>query len=116
MNAPDLLFVGEALLGNKATDQLVKCNAVLTNHSASDNPHTIDGIVLLPSMIQLLTRLALPFLLSTSVGSRLCSWALGRFTLTRTASTLKVSRRQNITALIHHFPGRGSCAHEVISV
>ena len=46
MNAPDLLFVGEALLGNKATDQLVKCNAVLTNHSASDNPHTIDGIVL----------------------------------------------------------------------
>ena len=46
MNAPDLLFVGEALLGNKATDQLVKCNAVLTNDTASDNRHTIDGIVL----------------------------------------------------------------------
>lgn len=47
MNAPDLvLFVGEALVGNDAIDQLVKFNAALADHSSSDNPHTIDGIVL----------------------------------------------------------------------
>ena len=47
MNAPDLvLFVGEALVGNEAIDQLVKFNAALADHSASENPHTIDGIVL----------------------------------------------------------------------
>jgi len=47
VNAPDLvLFVGEALVGNEAIDQLVKFNAALADHSAQDNPHTIDGIVL----------------------------------------------------------------------
>ena len=47
VNAPDLvLFVGEALVGNEAIDQLVKFNAALADHSSSDNPHTIDGIVL----------------------------------------------------------------------
>jgi len=47
VNAPDLvLFVGEALVGNEAIDQLVKFNAALADHSASDTPHTIDGIVL----------------------------------------------------------------------
>ena len=41
---PDLvLFVGEALVGNEAIDQLVKFNHALADHS---NPHTIDGIVL----------------------------------------------------------------------
>merc|ERR1712018_1120752 len=49
VNAPDLvLFVGEALVGNEAIDQLVKFNAAMADHSSSssDNPHTIDGIVL----------------------------------------------------------------------
>lgn len=47
VNAPDLvLFVGEALVGNEAIDQLVKFNAALADHSAQVNPHTIDGIVL----------------------------------------------------------------------
>lgn len=47
VNAPDLvLFVGEALVGNEAIDQLVKFNAALADHSAQENPHTIDGIVL----------------------------------------------------------------------
>lgn len=47
VNAPDLvLFVGEALVGNEAIDQLVKFNAALADHSHQDNPHTIDGIVL----------------------------------------------------------------------
>lgn len=47
VNAPDLvLFVGEALVGNEAIDQLVKFNAALADHSAQINPHTIDGIVL----------------------------------------------------------------------
>jgi len=47
VNEPDLvLFVGEALVGNEAVDQLVKFNQALADHSHSENPHTIDGIVL----------------------------------------------------------------------
>ena len=47
VNEPDLvLFVGEALVGNEAVDQLVKFNAALADHSAKTNPHTIDGMVL----------------------------------------------------------------------
>ena len=47
VNAPDLvLFVGEALVGNEAVDQLVKFNAALADHSSQNNPHLIDGIVL----------------------------------------------------------------------
>ncbi|KAI4892815.1 hypothetical protein NFI96_017248 [Prochilodus magdalenae] len=47
VNTPDLvLFVGEALVGNEAVDQLVKFNQALADHSKSDNPRLIDGIVL----------------------------------------------------------------------
>merc|ERR1712047_154350 len=47
VNGPDLvLFVGEALVGNEAIDQVVKFNAALADHSSQENPHTIDGIVL----------------------------------------------------------------------
>ena len=47
VNAPDLvLFVGEALVGNEAVDQLVKFNAALADHSSQADPHLIDGIVL----------------------------------------------------------------------
>lgn len=47
VNDPDLvLFVGEALVGNEAVDQLVKFNQALADYSSSDNPHIIDGIVL----------------------------------------------------------------------
>ncbi|CAH8837618.1 unnamed protein product [Trichobilharzia szidati] len=47
LNQPDLvLFVGEALVGNEAVDQLVKFNQALADHSYSDRPRTIDGIVL----------------------------------------------------------------------
>ncbi|XP_076367225.1 signal recognition particle receptor subunit alpha-like isoform X2 [Tachypleus tridentatus] len=47
VNSPDLvLFVGEALVGNEAVDQLVKFNQALADHSNQDNPHLIDGIVL----------------------------------------------------------------------
>jgi len=47
VNDPDLvLFVGEALVGNEAVDQLVKFNRALADHSQKENPHTIDGIVL----------------------------------------------------------------------
>lgn len=47
VNDPDLvLFVGEALVGNEAVDQLVKFNQALADYSATDNPHLIDGIVL----------------------------------------------------------------------
>ncbi|XP_050511004.1 signal recognition particle receptor subunit alpha homolog [Diabrotica virgifera virgifera] len=47
VNEPDLvLFVGEALVGNEAVDQLVKFNQALADYSSSTNPHIIDGIVL----------------------------------------------------------------------
>ena len=48
VNDPDLvLFVGEALVGNEAVDQLTRFNQALADHSPSrDNPHLIDGMVL----------------------------------------------------------------------
>ncbi|KFM28829.1 Signal recognition particle receptor subunit alpha [Auxenochlorella protothecoides] len=47
LNAPDLvLFVGEALVGNDAVDQLTKFNRRLADLSPGPNPHLIDGIVL----------------------------------------------------------------------
>uniref|UniRef100_A0A6J0V8T2 Signal recognition particle receptor subunit alpha n=1 Tax=Pogona vitticeps TaxID=103695 RepID=A0A6J0V8T2_9SAUR len=47
VNTPDLvLFVGEALVGNEAVDQLVKFNKALADHSMSQTPRLIDGIVL----------------------------------------------------------------------
>ena len=47
INRPDaVLFVGEALVGNDAVDQLSKFNQALANHSQSKDPRLIDGIVL----------------------------------------------------------------------
>ncbi|BFG01033.1 signal recognition particle receptor subunit alpha homolog [Drosophila madeirensis] len=47
VNNPDLvLFVGEALVGNEAVDQLVKFNQSLADYSSNETPHIIDGIVL----------------------------------------------------------------------
>ncbi|XP_051579815.1 signal recognition particle receptor subunit alpha-like isoform X1 [Myxocyprinus asiaticus] len=47
VNTPDLvLFVGEALVGNEAVDQLVKFNQALADHSKTEKPRLIDGIVL----------------------------------------------------------------------
>nr|XP_060642941.1 signal recognition particle receptor subunit alpha [Anolis sagrei ordinatus] len=47
VNTPDLvLFVGEALVGNEAVDQLVKFNKALADHSVAQTPRLIDGIVL----------------------------------------------------------------------
>ena len=47
MNKPNLtLFVGEALVGNEAVDQLTKFNSRLIELSDQDPPHRIDGIVL----------------------------------------------------------------------
>lgn len=47
VNRPDrLFFVGEALVGNDAVDQLTKFNAALTDHQSSARPRLIDGIVL----------------------------------------------------------------------
>merc|ERR1711892_958651 len=46
-NRPDLvLFVGEALVGNDAVDQLTNFNRALANQSVSKSPRSIDGIVL----------------------------------------------------------------------
>ena len=47
VNQPDLvLFVGEALVGNEAVDQLSKFNQALADHSQSAEPRLIDGIIL----------------------------------------------------------------------
>ncbi|KAK4727800.1 hypothetical protein R3W88_032717 [Solanum pinnatisectum] len=47
VNSPDLiLFVGEALVGNDAVDQLSKFNQKLGDLSPSSNPRLIDGILL----------------------------------------------------------------------
>ncbi|CAN0215744.1 unnamed protein product [Lampetra planeri] len=47
VNIPDLvLFVGEALVGNEAVDQLVKFNRALADNSHMEKPRLIDGIVL----------------------------------------------------------------------
>ncbi|CAF1199613.1 unnamed protein product [Adineta steineri] len=48
VNNPDLvLFVGEALVGNEAVDQIIKFNQALIDHAhLQSNPHVIDGIVL----------------------------------------------------------------------
>ncbi|XP_071806798.1 signal recognition particle receptor subunit alpha homolog [Asterias amurensis] len=47
INQPDLvLFVGEALVGNEAVDQLTKFNHALADHSDMQQPRLIDGIVL----------------------------------------------------------------------
>ncbi|XP_010548639.1 PREDICTED: signal recognition particle receptor subunit alpha-like [Tarenaya hassleriana] len=47
LNNPDLvLFVGEALVGNDAVDQLSKFNQKLSDLSTSPNPRLIDGILL----------------------------------------------------------------------
>lgn len=41
-----VLFVGEALVGNDAVDQLTNFNKALANQSMVKNPRLIDGIVL----------------------------------------------------------------------
>lgn len=41
-----VLFVGEALVGNEAVDQVVKFNQALADFSQAENPRIIDGIVL----------------------------------------------------------------------
>ena len=46
-NKPDrLFFVGEALVGNDAVDQLTKFNQALIDHQHTAKPRLIDGIVL----------------------------------------------------------------------
>jgi signal recognition particle receptor subunit alpha len=47
LNNPDLvLFVGEALVGNEAVDQVTGFNQALSEYSASKQPRLIDGIML----------------------------------------------------------------------
>jgi signal recognition particle receptor subunit alpha len=48
VNTPDLvLFVGEALVGHDAVDQLTKFNRALIDYSLNPaNPRTVDGIIL----------------------------------------------------------------------
>jgi signal recognition particle receptor subunit alpha len=46
-NPVDLvLFVGEALVGNDGVDQLVKFNEALADHSTTNPPRLVDGIIL----------------------------------------------------------------------
>ncbi|KAI0232229.1 hypothetical protein L0F63_005574 [Massospora cicadina] len=46
-NHPDkVIFVGEALVGNEAVDQLTRFNLALADHSGAAAPRRIDGILL----------------------------------------------------------------------
>merc|ERR1712107_885734 len=59
VNGPDLvLFVGEALVGNEAIDQLVKFNAALT--TLRRRTHTLSTELFSPSLTQSTTRLVPP--------------------------------------------------------
>ncbi|ORY91130.1 signal recognition particle, alpha subunit, N-terminal-domain-containing protein [Syncephalastrum racemosum] len=47
VNQPDkIIFVGEALVGNEAVDQLTKFNQALKDFSSMQNPRHIDGMIL----------------------------------------------------------------------
>jgi signal recognition particle receptor subunit alpha len=47
VNNPDkIIFVGEALVGNEAVDQLTKFNQALKDFSGLQHPRQIDGIIL----------------------------------------------------------------------
>ena len=47
VNNPDkVLFVGEALVGNEAVDQLTKFNRALKDYSGMSNPRGLDGCLL----------------------------------------------------------------------
>ncbi|GJQ15597.1 hypothetical protein GpartN1_g7388.t1 [Galdieria partita] len=47
LNKPDrVFFVGEALVGNDAVDQLLKFNAALIDNQNTNKPREIDGIIL----------------------------------------------------------------------
>jgi len=47
LNQPDLiLFIGEALVGNDAIDQLTKFNQAIVDQSPKDRIREIDGIIL----------------------------------------------------------------------
>ncbi|CEP09354.1 hypothetical protein [Parasitella parasitica] len=47
VNQPDkIIFVGEALVGNEAVDQLTKFNQALKDFSGLQNPRHIDGMIL----------------------------------------------------------------------
>ncbi|KAI7873078.1 SRP54-type protein [Mucor mucedo] len=47
VNQPDkIIFVGEALVGNEAVDQLTKFNQALKDFSGLSNPRHIDGMIL----------------------------------------------------------------------
>mmetsp|Transcript_10226 Transcript_10226/g.18422 ORF Transcript_10226/g.18422 Transcript_10226/m.18422 type:complete len:107 (-) Transcript_10226:98-418(-) len=47
VNQPDrIFFVGEALVGNDAVDQLQTFNSALSDYQNTPNPRQIDGIVL----------------------------------------------------------------------
>lgn len=47
VNNPDkIIFVGEALVGNEAVDQLTKFNNALKDFSGLQHPRHIDGMIL----------------------------------------------------------------------
>jgi signal recognition particle receptor subunit alpha len=88
VNAPDLvLFVGEALVGNEAIEQLVQFNAALADHSSSDKPHTIDGIGLIKfdTIVEVGSAISMTYIR----GRPSSSWTQGKLKLTSRASTPK---------------------------
>ena len=52
VNNPDkIIFVGEALVGNEAVNQLTKFNQALSDFSGMAVPRQVDGMVLCKCMI-----------------------------------------------------------------
>ena len=83
VNAPDLvLFVGEALVGNEAIDQLVKFNAALADHS-----HQVYRSKAVHSMLTLYTVLCTLFTVAYPV-SVLCTVHYTLYTVLCTLNTV----------------------------
>ncbi len=97
VNDPDLvLFVGEALVGNEAVDQLVKFNEALADHYTTTPPRLVDGIILTKfDTVDTKVGAAISMVYSTGqpivfVGcgqvSLLWAWSTGTLSLTHTPS------------------------------
>ncbi|PRP73905.1 hypothetical protein PROFUN_16579, partial [Planoprotostelium fungivorum] len=87
---PDLvLFVGEALVGNDAVDQLTKFNQALIDLSKDKNPRTIDGIIL-TKFDTIDDKVGAAISMVYSTGAPIVFLGVGQSYTDSTAGTLKI--------------------------
>ena len=87
VNNPDkIVFVGEALVGNEAVDQLTKFNRSLRDFSAGSNPRGIDGMILTKCDISVLSS------------------SQSRMLIPAAARQIRHDRRQGATSLFPSHP------------